>query len=214
MNTQQDYHIHTNYNDHSDPDLTIENVLTQAKRKNLKSIAITEHVRKSSEWVYDYVEEIEHQRKYSDIKVVIGFEAKILLDGTIDCLENLARDFFIIASFHSIFANKKLWLNALKIAIDNKNVDVLGHLAPEKSFQLYDHEIEELGDLISKNNKIVELNAKYHRPPKKWVNILLKKNVRFHLGSDAHSLGEIGRFDCIMDLIQLIDKYNNNNKLI
>ena len=36
----------------------------------------------------------------------------------------------------------------------------LGHLAPEKSFQIYDHEIEELGDLIFRNDKIVELNAK------------------------------------------------------
>ena len=76
-------------------------MLTQAKRKKLKSIAITEHVRKSSEWIYDYVGEIEHQRKYTDIKVIIGFEAKILLDGTIDCIDDLTRNFFIIASFHS-----------------------------------------------------------------------------------------------------------------
>lgn len=214
MNTRQDYHIHTNYTDHSDRDLTIKNVLTQAKRKKLKSIAITEHVRKSSDWIYDYIEEIEHQRKYTDIKVMIGFEAKILLNGTIDCIDDLTRNFFIIASFHSTFANKKLWLNALKIAIENKNVNVLGHLAPEKSFQIYEHEIEELGDLISRNNKIIELNAKYHRPPKKWINIFLKKNVKFHLGSDAHSLGEIGRFDSIRDLIQLIDEYSNKNKLI
>lgn len=209
MNTQQDYHIHTIYNDHSDRDLTIKNVLNQAKRKRLESIAFTEHVRRSSEWIYDYVEEIEHQRKDIDIDVKIGFEAKILLDGSIDCPDNLARDFFIIASFHNTFANKTRWLNALKMTINNENVDVIGHLAPEDSFQIYDSEIEDLGNLINRNNKIIELNARYQRPPKKWINIFLKQNVQFHLASDAHSLEQIGRFDSIKGLIYIVDNYKN-----
>lgn len=211
MNTQQDYHIHTIYNDHSDRDLTIKNVLKQAKRKRLESIAITEHVRRSSEWVYDYVEEIEHQRKEINMDVKIGFEAKILLDGSIDCPDNLARDFFIIASFHNIFANKTRWLNALKRTINNENVDVIGHLAPEDSFQIYDSEIEDLGNLIDRNNKIIELNARYQRPPKRWINIFLKQSVQFHLASDAHALDQIGRFDSIKDLIHIVDNYKNKN---
>jgi histidinol phosphatase-like PHP family hydrolase len=105
-------------------------------------------------------------------------------------------------------------LNALKKAINNENVNVIGHLAPEDSFEIYDNEIEEIGDLINKNNKIIEINARYHRPQVKWIHIFLKKNVQFHLASDAHSLDQIGRFDSIKDLIHIIDEYNNRANLV
>jgi histidinol phosphatase-like PHP family hydrolase len=56
-----------------------------------------------------------------------------------------------------------------------------------------------------KNKKIVELNAKYHSPPADWVIIFKKKGVTLHLGSDAHSLEEIGQYQKISDLIFLVD---------
>ena len=51
MNLREDYHVHTNYNDHSDSDLTVKNVVEEAERKGLEIIALTEHVRESSKWI-------------------------------------------------------------------------------------------------------------------------------------------------------------------
>ena len=56
-----------------------------------------------------------------------------------------------------------------------------------------------------KNKKIIELNAKYHRPPQEWILLFKKQGVKFHLGSDAHSLQDIGRFEKISDLISLVN---------
>jgi histidinol phosphatase-like PHP family hydrolase len=81
---------------------------------------------------------------------------------------------------------------------------VIGHLAPESSFQLDAKEIEEFAELINKNEKIVEVNAKYRRPPENWIKIFSKNGVKFHLGSDAHSLNEIGDYKSITKLIKLI----------
>ena len=71
--------------------------------------------------------------------------------------------------------------------------------------------------MIFSNHKIIEVNAKYHRPPaQKWLLKFKEQNVRFHLGSDAHSLQEIGNFFKISDLIALVHdnvrKKNNDNK--
>jgi putative hydrolase len=84
-----------------------------------------------------------------------------------------------------------VWLQALEKAIENPNVDVIGHFAPEPSFSLEPNEIERLANLIVQNNKTVELNVKYHGPPREGIEIFRKNNNvhRFHLGSDAHSLG-------------------------
>lgn len=203
MNLKEDYHVHTNYNDHSDSNLTVKNVVIEAERKGLEIIALTEHVRESSEWIHNYLNDIANCKKKTKVKVIPGFEAKILSDGNIDCREDIARDYFIIASFHTKYYDKAIWINALKKVIENKYVNVIGHLAPESSFQINTEEIEEFAKLLSKHDKIVEVNAKYKRPPENWVKIFIKRGVRFHLGSDAHSLSEIGNYASIIKLIKL-----------
>ena len=205
MNLKEDYHIHCNYNDHSAPDLTIKNVIRQAERIGLESLAFTEHVRKNSEWIPKYLKELECYDNNSTIRILHGFEAKILEDGSIDCPEQYSRDYFLIASFHTKYNSKKIWLNALKKAIENPDVNVIGHIAPESSFTLENREVDQLASLMLKNRKIVELNAKYHRPPGDWVVILKKRGVTLHLGSDAHSLEAIGQYQKISDLIFLAD---------
>jgi putative hydrolase len=204
MNLKEDYHIHTNYNDHSASNLTVKNVVMEAERKGLETIAITEHVRETSKWIPSYLIDISNYIQKTNVKVIPGFEAKILSDGNIDCREEIARDYFIIASFHTKYHDKAIWINALTKAIENKYVNVIGHLSPESSFQIDSKEIEEFAELLIEHGKIVELNAKYQMPPESWIKIFIKRGVKFHLGSDAHSLNEIGNYESIIKLIKLI----------
>jgi putative hydrolase len=46
------------------------------------------------------------------IEIIAGFEAKILIDGSIDCPEKYADKYFLIASFHTRYHNKQVWLQA------------------------------------------------------------------------------------------------------
>ena len=203
LNLKEDYHIHSNYNDHSPDNLSISNVIHQAEKMGLEKIAITEPVRKSSDWIPKYLEEIKsHNRK----NVIIGFEAKILPDGDINCPEQYMKDYFIIASFHGLLKDKKIWCQALEKAISNPDVNVIGHLGPEPTFDLTDDELEHFAKLIVKNQKIVEINAKYQWPLPRWLGIFKKNGVKFHLSSDAHNLDEIGNFEKIMDLVNLVEK--------
>src|SRR5215212_9087533 len=217
MDKDQDYYVHCSYNDHSASDLTIKNVIARAEKIGLKVIALTEHVRRTSDWVPSYLGEIRAETaaaaSSNKLKVIPGFEAKILKDGSIDCCEEYSKDHFIVASFHTIFDDKRMWIEALKSAIQNPDVDVIGHLAPEPTFDLNDEELSELASLIFSNHKIIELNAKYHRPPPKWLLKFKEQDIRFHLGSDAHSLQEIGNFSKISDLIAIVqdDSRNNNS---
>ena len=201
----EDYHVHSSYNDHSALDLTVKNALDRAAEVGLRTLAFTEHVRRSSSWVPQYIQEIKNLRESSMTNVIIGFEAKILSDGSIDCLEEYSEGYFIIASFHSVYSDKKKWMDALLKTIENPNVNVIGHLAPEPTFHIDGGEIDFIASRIVLHEKIVEINAKYHRPPRDWILSFREKGVRFHLGSDAHSLSEIGRFEKVSDLIRLLD---------
>src|ERR687887_62103 len=96
VSTKQDYHVHCNYNDHSAADLTVNNVVKRAVEMGLESVAFTEHVRKNSEWTPKYLEELSQVK--SQVKIIPGFEAKILRDGSVDCRQDLCEKYFIIAS--------------------------------------------------------------------------------------------------------------------
>ena len=206
LDIKEDYHVHSSYNDHSSPDLTVKNALEKAAEIGMKTVAFTEHVRKSSAWVPSYVQEINDLSQNSTMKIITGFEAKILYDGSIDCLEEYSKRYMIIASFHTAYTDKRIWTNALTKAIENPDVDIIGHLAPEPAFSIDTQEIEFFASKIAENDKIVEINAKYHRPPVNWILIFKNRGVKFQLGSDAHSISEIGRFEKISDLISLVKK--------
>lgn len=207
LNIKEDYHIHCNYNDHSATNLSIENIIKKAKDLQLQTIAFTEHVRSTSDWTEKYLQEIDYfTHTTTNINIFKGFEAKILPDGSIDCPDAyLNANYFLIASFHTKYQDKLKWYNALLKAIRNENVNVIGHLAPDPEISLTPQEIKSLGEEISSNNKIVEINAKYKRPPLEFIKIFKDLKVQFHLGSDAHSLEEVGNFDRIKNLINFIE---------
>jgi putative hydrolase len=206
LDKREDYHVHSNYNDHSSPDMTIKNALETAEKLGLRKLVFTEHVRKSSTWIPQYIQEIRSYSQRSKVNVITGFEAKILPDGSIDCLEDYSRTYMVIASFHTPYSDKKIWMNSLVKAIENPDVNIIGHLAPESTFTLDKSEIDSLASKIVDNGKIVEINVKYHRPPADWILIFRDRGVDFRLGSDAHSLTEIGQFRGIGDLILLAER--------
>jgi putative hydrolase len=206
LNIKEDYHVHCNYNDHSAPDLTIRNVVKRAEEIGLCTLAFTEHVRRTSNWIQDYLNEINLFAGHSKIIIIAGFEAKILKDGSIDCPKKYSNKYLVIASFHTSYNDKKIWMNALQKAIENPDVNIIGHLAPEPAFKVERSEIDSLASIIVDKKKIVEINAKYHRPPADWIRIFKSRGVKFHLGSDAHALRDVGQFERVSDLISLVHK--------
>ena len=205
LDLKKDYHVHSNYNDHSPQELSIEKVTRYAEKIDLSTLAFTEHVRKTSDWIPRYLEEIDKIVSSGTKTIIIsGFEAKILKDGTVD-FPTEYEGHFLIASFHTRYNNKEDWLSALKSIIALPYVNVIGHLAPEESFDLTDDELVELSQLLKLNYKIVEINAKYRRPSIEWLRIFKDNDVNFHLGSDAHNLTEVGNFNSINNLIEYVN---------
>ena len=205
LDLKKDYHVHSNYNDHSPLELSIDKVTRYAETIDLNTLAFTEHVRKTSDWIPRYLEEIDRVVSSGTRTTIIsGFEAKILKDGTVDFPPEY-EGHFLIASFHTRYNSKEVWFSALKSTIALPYVNVIGHLAPEESFDLTDDELVELSQLLKLNHKTVEINAKYRRPPMKWIRIFKDNNVNFHLGSDAHNLTEVGNFNSISNLIEYIN---------
>ena len=72
LNMKEDLHIHCNYNDHSAKDLTIPNIIDKSESLGLNRIAITEHVRKNSDWTKKYLDELDYYIHRTRIIVLKG----------------------------------------------------------------------------------------------------------------------------------------------
>ncbi|MBE5851349.1 MAG: PHP domain-containing protein [Lachnospiraceae bacterium] len=206
-NSRIDMHMHTKWTDGKN---SIGEMIYQAEKNRLDAIAITDHIRKTSDYYYDYLDAVRQADKHSKINIYCGFEAKVMgLDGELDIpIEAMQKADFIIGSVHRIpyendyhfpkdFSYKELarMEKELSIAAINGSIDVLGHcggmsLSTYKEFP--EEYFEEIIEACSKTGVVFEYNYKYHYKYEQLIKRLLYKfDPYVSAGSDAHEIDNI-----------------------
>lgn len=209
-----DYHIHTTYCDGSN---TPEEYVQRAIQTGMKEIAFADHVWRTSDWVDDYVKEIyDLRKKYPQIRILAGVEAKALnRKGDIDASEDTIKKVdFVMGVCHRMLPLEVHPYNdltnfsdeeAIKIETEasinllrNDNVTFLGH--PGRTYYKFFHKPfpeEALMKIVKEAKKLgkpLELNTNLP-----WVytflETLIRENVSFVIGSDSHTVEEIGNID-------------------
>lgn len=71
----EDYHVHSTF---SDGVSTVEENVREAARQGLARICLTDHVRRDTTWVADFVSAVRPLRRGPDLEILVGVEAKIL----------------------------------------------------------------------------------------------------------------------------------------
>lgn len=209
---KMDLHLHSKF---SDGENTIEEMVEKAIELGYDVIAITDHVRRTTDWLDDYIAEIELvRRKFPTIKIYSGIEAKVIdLEGNID-----AQEWFydkvdlVLSAFHripkgkdiyltkdEIYADKSkalnLWYQGFMKVLENRNVDIIAH--PTAILKKYGIDLpldikKELAKMVKKSGKIIELNTRYKVPDIQLFKLLLsEKDVCFSIGSDSHNIKDL-----------------------
>jgi len=204
-----DLHIHSSWTDGRQSVMQIAKI---AGELNLSVIALTDHVRKNSDYCEDYDKEIKEVSKESGLEIITGFEAKVVnLNGDLD-LPSYCRPtkHLIIGSVHSIPLGGKLVhpkdisteelqnieLQFSLAIIRGGNADILGHaggmsIANHRNFSL-DY-FEKIISSCARYGTVFELNSRYHCDYVKDIRKMLSKyNPYVSFGSDAHKASEIG----------------------
>lgn len=211
-----DFHLHTNFTDGAN---TVVEVVEEASNKGILNIAFTEHVNKrySSSWFSSYLEQVEEAKhRYPYMKIYTSIEVKAVnYNGELDAYpEWLDKVDFTLGVLHSFpKSNGHFWQSielpteeAIKIdeivqraLLMNPRVDVLAHLGGmllcNYDIEYDDAILDSLILLAKENNKVIELNGKpaYERIYMQLLRSCVKHNVFVSIGSDAHSVDEIGR---------------------
>ena len=206
-----DWHTHSTFSDGKNMP---EEIVKTAIDLNLKLIAITDHVNKETNWLDEFVAEIDRLKiKYGDkIKMLSGIEAKVVnLKGNIDAKsEFFGKVDIVLAAFHRIpttngfipkeYISKRknealdYWHQTMLAVLKNPNVDIIAH--PTNLLCIHNIIIpfamkKEIAKAANKNEKIFEINIKYEVPDEELMRLLRKNNVSMVRGSDAHDVEEM-----------------------
>jgi histidinol phosphatase-like PHP family hydrolase len=218
-----DNHLHTTFSDGKD---SPNDMVITAIMLGYDQITFTDHVRRDSNWLDDYISEISRLKKEFSNKIIIkiGVEAKIInLRGDIDFNSDYRSELdVVLAAIHripvgdesyikysdSIFNEIEIY-NCIKTAtcnaIENPLVDVIAHPfqlgSEEIFFPLFSEEYcNHLRDLSIKNSKYMEFNvSKYNGCVQD--NYWIFPDFKVWVGTDSHSVRDMIIYSSILNKI-------------
>lgn len=208
----QDMHLHSNYSDGQD---SLEEMIRCAISLGINKICFTDHVWKTSEWIDQYIDEINSLKIMyaSNIEVICGVETKLLnFTGELDIPDEIyGRDIRIVAAMHRIplgdnkfirrseisndlDISKKTWMKAFKSYKYNKNINCIAHpfsLLEVMQISKYDYDWwHEISNALEQTNAKIEYNVKYDNsivPDWFWE----KHYEKIITASDSHSTEDL-----------------------
>jgi DNA polymerase (family X) len=193
-----DLHSHSTWS--SDGKNTIEEMAREAKRLGRTYIAVTDH----SHYLRDgrleaQSKEIDKvQEKLSRFKILKGVEANIRADGSVDVDDDVLADRdWVMASIHSGF-DKDLTERVLS-AMDNPNVDCIGHLTGRKlnKREPADIDLERIVEKAIETGTFLEINAQPDRLDLRDANARLagEAGVKIVISSDSHEIPALSNLE-------------------
>lgn len=209
-----DTHTHTNVSAHAFS--TLEENIAYASETGLEGIAMTNHGPDLGDGaVWFHFKSARHlPKRIKGVRLLTGAEADIMdVDGRLDIEDKYLKDLeLVIASFHTpcFEPNQpeevvtKAWLNAL----ENENVDILGHLGDGRYVCDYEKVVKkakEKGKIIEINNHSFKVRAGSRKNCREIALLCKKYSVPVVLSTDAHFSAEIGHVPESSKLLEDID---------
>ena len=198
-----DLHMHTTETDGKDD---IRTLAMAAREAGLEYIAITDHTQSlAMANGLDERRALAHAARIRaldaeglGIRLLAGVECDIKPDGSLDLADDcLAALDIVVASVHSAFNQERQEMTDRVLrAIDNPNVDILGHGTGRMLLKrpAYPIDVEAVIDAALRTGVAVEINSQPHRLDLNDVHAKLarERGVPIVISSDAHSRHALG----------------------
>jgi DNA polymerase (family X) len=192
-----DLHLHTIA---SDGKCTIEEMALAAQKRGYEYLAVTDHSRSSTianglsiDRMIAHIEAIrEVDRRMPQIRVLVGCECDILLDGSLDYPDDiLAQCDLVVASIHAgMTSTKTTPTKRLRAAIDNPYVTIIGHTTGRLLLRRPAMEIDmaDVTRAAAANGTVMEINSAWQRLDLKDIHArqAVDAGVMLAINTDSH----------------------------
>jgi putative hydrolase len=199
-----DLHLHSDW---SDGGATIEQMARHAVELGHEYLALTDHSPNlgiahglSAQRLAEQLEVVERlNAELAPFRILTGIEADILEDGTVDQEpELLERLDVVVASVHSKLAMEPVAMTTrLVAALENPNVDVLGHctgrLVVGRGRAESRFDAARVFATAAEHDKAIEVNSRPERldPPMRLLAMVVEHACLVAIDSDAHATWQL-----------------------
>jgi DNA polymerase (family X) len=200
-----DLHCHTTA---SDGTASIEEMATAARDAGYEYLAITDHSASMGFGADVSPSELKRQIErirntdVPGIRLLAGSEVNILPDGSLDYADELLAELdWVVASVHTSFRMSEAEMTARIVhAIENPNVDCIGHLSGRKIEQRapYEFNFDTILEATLRTGTMLEINS---NPDRRDINELYARDaaaagIPILINCDAHRTGgfEVARY--------------------
>jgi DNA polymerase (family 10) len=151
----------------------------------------------TAERLWERIEEVQAWNKSSGQKrfrLLAGSEINIGLDGALDYPEDLVAALdWVVASVHTSFnVSEKAMIERVLIAIENPNVDCIGHLTGRLigRREPYGIDVEAVAEAAARTGTMIEINGNPNRRDLSDLHARLaaEAGVKIVLNTDAHGV--------------------------
>lgn len=206
-----DLHMHTTFSDGANAP---REMIDTCAGLGHQLIALTDHVRASTDWFPRFAREVRALRAESagQLQVAVGFEAKVLNpDGELDATPGMiAQADIVIGAIHSIPTDKgplnplkepdppslwPWWKRAFENLCAHPEVDIIAHVGamlPDLGYEPTPQEWDWITERLIDSGKVIEYSARYNTPPLHILRRLSEAGCVLVLGSDSHDKRHLG----------------------
>lgn len=199
-----DLHTHSTWSDGAS---TIRQMADKAASLGYEYIAMTDHSPSSRianglsvKRLWQKKEEVEKiNSEGGAIRVLMGSEVDILPDGSLDYPDKVLRELdFVVASVHGSFSmEEKEMTKRICSAMENPNVDALGHptgrlIAQREPYRV---DMDAVIETARDHGKALEINSSYKRLDLKDTHArkAVEAGVKIMVSTDAHRIQHLER---------------------
>jgi DNA polymerase (family 10) len=196
-----DLHSHTTLSDGRN---SVEEMAAAARDRGYEYLAITDHSAShgfgdhvTAERLWERIEEIRAWNEgygKKDFRLLAGSEINIGLDGTLDYPDDLVAALdWVVASVHTSFnVSEKQMTERVVTAIENPNVDCIGHLTGRLigRREPYGVDVEKVAEAAARTGTMIEINGNPNRRDLSDLHARLaaEAGVKIVLNTDAHGV--------------------------
>lgn len=188
------FHVHTNW---TDGQSTLAEYCKEAKKAGFQSIILLEHVRRECSYDFQaFLRMVEEQRAAHAMEILVGAEAKILLDGSLDVSEAVLSDIQVLGiAEHSFKGDVHALVRALRRAFESYKGAGFARVWVHPGLKLLQWQpmsikfFEEVMQLALENEVYIEINLRHKLPPEPFLSLI--PSSKTVVGLDAHSAAEV-----------------------
>ena len=194
-----DLQVHSVY---SDGQMTFEEIEKHALELGYQYVAVTDHSYSlkvagglEESRLFEKMEKIREFNKKSRVKLLMGAEVEIRMDGTLDYPDEVLKELdIVLASVHNVRKNEDITQRYLR-AMESPYVDIIAHPTGRlvTGRKPYPFDEEKVFRTAAERMVLMEINAHANRLDLNDIMIMRAKpyGVKFSLGTDAHGKGNM-----------------------